>query len=553
MTAANIQHFTIYFISLIISIGVGLIAWRRRNVKGARTYAALAFGQGSITVGYIMELASSSLNSKLFWDDFQWMGFLLWAVLFPIFSLQFSNSAKGYQRKWWVFFSTLPAVFTLLIVTNPYHGIVHQDAWIEPGMPFSALRYEFTPGVWAFALYGYVLIAVGFVNLIASYLRTHPIYRMQVGMMLIGVGIPIFGTFLALIGVRLSFQRDITPISLAIGNLFVGWGLWQYRLFDIIPIASDMVVEHMDDFVFVFDMQDRVVDLNPAAEKLFENERRGIIGKTVFETFSPWMEDINLPEGFVDGELQIQATIEGHPSHLDVHGTTIKDHHGADLGRVFVARNITRQKDLERELRQLNAELEDRVTERTRDLAEAYDYTLEGWAAALELWDKETEGHSRRVMELTLEVARAVGLPEDEMADIKRGALLHDIGKMGVPNDIINKPDRLTPDEWDVMKQHPVIGRDLLSHITFLEKALEIPCSHHERWDGKGYPIGLKGEEIPISARIFSLVDHWDALLSDRPYRVAWEKARVVEYIREHSGSVFDPELVEVFLGIVGR
>ena len=129
-----------------------------------------------------MELASSSLYWKLFWDDFQWLGFLLWAVLFPIFSLQFLGSEKGYRRKWWLFFSILPAVFTLLIVTNPYHGIVHQDAWIELGMPFSALRYEFTPGVWAFALYGYVLIAVGFVNMLASYLRTYQIYRMQVGM-----------------------------------------------------------------------------------------------------------------------------------------------------------------------------------------------------------------------------------------------------------------------------------------------------------------------------------------------------------------------------------
>jgi HD-GYP domain-containing protein (c-di-GMP phosphodiesterase class II) len=154
-------------------------------------------------------------------------------------------------------------------------------------------------------------------------------------------------------------------------------------------------------------------------------------------------------------------------------------------------------------------------------------------------------------MELTLKVARAVGIKENEIPHIRRGALLHDIGKMGIPNEILHKPDKLTAEEWEIMKKHPVIGRNLLAHISFLEKALEIPSYHHERWDGQGYPDGLKGEEIPPAARIFAVVDHWDALLSDRPYRKAWEQERVVGYLQEQSGLIFDPHITRVFLLIV--
>ena len=552
MSIENISNFSIYFLSLFISLGVSLIAWRRREVAGARIYAISAISQVTIIVGYILELANSTLERKLFWDDFQWFGLLIYVVLFPIFSLQFTGSERGFQFKWWLLFFIVPAFFSLLIFTNQYHGLIHQNAWIEPGIPFSALRYEFTPTVWAFAIYSYGVMTIAFINLLINYFQIQHIYRLQVGTVIVGVGIPLAGTLLTLLGFRFGFQRDITPITMAIGNLFVGWGLYQYRLFDIVPIARDMVFESLDDFVFVLDIKGRVVDLNPVASKRLFRDNGNIIGESWKEIFRPWQNEIHLPEDFQEGRVELLVPIDGQPTHFDVHGTKIVDQHQKELGRVFVARNVTRQKELENELRLLNAELEDRVIKRTKELAEAYDNTLEGWGIALEYWDKETEGHSRRVTELTLKVASALAIPEEEMLHIKRGSLLHDIGKMGVPHEIINKSESLTPDEWVVMKKHPTIGRNILEHINFLEPALEIPSYHHERWDGKGYPYGLKGEEIPISARIFSLVDHWDALISDRPYRKAWDKPEVVEYIKENSGKIFDPDLVDVFLKVVG-
>jgi response regulator RpfG family c-di-GMP phosphodiesterase len=185
------------------------------------------------------------------------------------------------------------------------------------------------------------------------------------------------------------------------------------------------------------------------------------------------------------------------------------------------------------------------------ELSLAYDTTLEGWARALELRDKETEGHSQRVTAMTLRLARTLGQAEAELGHIRRGALLHDIGKMGIPDSILLKPGPLSEAEWEVMRRHPTYAYELLAPIDYLRPALDIPYCHHERWDGTGYPRGLKGEQIPLTARIFALVDVWDALSRDRPYRAAWPEARVREHIRSLAGSHFDPQIAEVFLNSV--
>jgi len=185
------------------------------------------------------------------------------------------------------------------------------------------------------------------------------------------------------------------------------------------------------------------------------------------------------------------------------------------------------------------------------DLTLAYDATIEGWSKALELRDQETEGHTQRATELTLRLAQAMGIRDDELVQIRRGALLHDIGKMGVPDSILLKPGFLTEDEWVFMRRHPVYAYDMLSPILYLRGALDIPYYHHERWDGTGYPRGLKGEQIPLAARIFAVVDTWDALSYDRPYRKSWPEEKVREYIIEQSGKHFDPQIVETFLPLV--
>jgi putative nucleotidyltransferase with HDIG domain len=185
------------------------------------------------------------------------------------------------------------------------------------------------------------------------------------------------------------------------------------------------------------------------------------------------------------------------------------------------------------------------------ELNVAYETTLEGWSAALDLRDKETEGHTQRVTNTSVRLAREMGLGPDELAHIRRGALLHDIGKMGVPDRILLKPGPLTEEEWGIMRQHPVLAYNMLLPIAYLRPALDIPYCHHEKWDGTGYPRGLRGEQIPLAARIFAVVDVWDALRSDRPYRMAWPPAKVMEHIRSLAGTHFDPRVAEAFLNLV--
>jgi PAS domain S-box-containing protein len=195
-----------------------------------------------------------------------------------------------------------------------------------------------------------------------------------------------------------------------------------------------------------------------------------------------------------------------------------------------------------------NAELFDSLQRSNVELSLAYDATIVGWSSALELRDRETKGHSTRVTDMTITLAQTMGITADDLIHVRRGALLHDIGKMGIPDAILNKPGPLTEEEWEIMRMHPVYAYNLLSSIEFLQPALDIPYSHHERFDGSGYPRGLKGKTIPMAARIFAVIDVWDALCSDRPYREAWPEEKVLKYIVDQREVQFDPEVVRQFL-----
>lgn len=193
-------------------------------------------------------------------------------------------------------------------------------------------------------------------------------------------------------------------------------------------------------------------------------------------------------------------------------------------------------------------EQRDRLARMNEELRAAYQQTIEGWSQALDLRDHETTGHTRRVTEMTMRLARLVGVEEAAIEHIQRGAILHDIGKMGIPDAILLKPGPLTEEEWKIMRMHPVYAYEWLSTIDFLRPALDIPYCHHEHWDGSGYPRGLRGEQIPLAARLFTIVDVWDALRSDRPYRHALPEREAIAYLQSQEGVLFDPELAAVFI-----
>jgi putative two-component system response regulator len=193
-----------------------------------------------------------------------------------------------------------------------------------------------------------------------------------------------------------------------------------------------------------------------------------------------------------------------------------------------------------------------KLQEANARLLAAYEATIETLSQAMDLRDRETEGHSRRVAELTIKLAQASGMSEEETVHLRRGALLHDIGKLGIPDSILHKPDRLTNEEWVIMRRHPQFAYNMLYPIEYLRPALDIPYNHHEKWDGTGYPRGLRGKDIPLAARLFAIIDVWDALTSDRPYRPAWSRQEARTYIRDQSGRHFDPQVVDLFFKVIG-
>jgi PAS domain S-box-containing protein/putative nucleotidyltransferase with HDIG domain len=331
--------------------------------------------------------------------------------------------------------------------------------------------------------------------------------------------------------------NDVTNFKLTAERLQESQTRWQ------------SVVNTMTDGVIVMDGQGVMQSFNPAAEQIFGYSAAEAIGEYV---------NMLMPEParshhqlYLAHYYQTKtAKVVGHgrevigqrkdgslfPLELAVNEFQVK---GQSMF-TGVVRDITERKKAEADLQVAHARL-----------AQAYDETLLGWALALELRDEGTSGHSLRVADLTVRLAQALGVSEADLVHFRRGALLHDIGKMAIPDSILLKPGPLTPEERLVMQQHPVYAYEMLKPITYLAPALDIPHYHHETWDGSGYPAGLKEQAIPLAARIFAVVDVWDALISDRPYRRAWPKDKALSHIYQRAGISFDPQVIEAFMRII--
>lgn len=539
--------------SLLLSIGVLIYAWRHRSATGVCAYTWYALGQTLWIFGFIFELISSDVSIKIFWDGFQWLAGFISLIAFPIFSVRFTEYKLKHPGQMLSLSLIVPTVFTLVLVTDSTHHWIYSNPFLNATTPFPELVYSFTPIVYFYGIYSYLILLWSMSLLVRRFFQTHGLYRSQMAVIILGFLIPIAGTILSLTNIQFAPQRDGTPFTAAFGNLIIAWGLIRYRVFDILPIARDIVVENILDLVIVLDAQDRVVDANPAALFALNRKAAQVIGKHAVKVFGEWPE---LIERFNEvGNINTEVSVEtfGSTFFYEVKSTVLVDKHQRSLGRVFVSRDVTERIELQTSLQKINEELEERVKERTWELQESYDTTLEGWARALEMRDKETKDHSQRVTDQTVKLAQAMGIAGDDLIQIRRGAILHDIGKMGIPDEILGKRGELTIAERKIVQRHPIYSYELLSQIPFLEKALDIPYCHHEHWDGSGYPRGLKGEEIPLAARIFSVVDVWDAVQSDRPYNHVWPKKKAIQYLKDESGKYFDPECVDVFLDLVEK
>jgi PAS domain S-box-containing protein len=308
-----------------------------------------------------------------------------------------------------------------------------------------------------------------------------------------------------------------------------------------------LLAENSSDMISRLAINGKMLYVSPACETILGYTSEELTGIIIFDLIHekdrPFIQNV-----FKGNGSDVTQTVTYEALHKDGHYVWLE----SSARPVFdpktniaieiqaASRDITERKKASKALREAH-----------KNLQEAYDRTIEGWVRALDLRDRETEGHTQRVTELTVNVAKTLGFSAEELVHIRRGALLHDMGKMAIPDEILQKPGPLNEFEWEKMRQHPRYAYEMLSPITYLNPALDIPFCHHERWDASGYPRGLKGEEIPLAARLFSIIDVWDALCSDRPYRKKMPRKEVARYLREKSGQLFDPTLVDVFLSIM--
>jgi len=311
----------------------------------------------------------------------------------------------------------------------------------------------------------------------------------------------------------------------------------QFRL--LAENSSDMISRHDTAGIFLY--------VSPACFTILGYEPSELNNTSIMSLVHPedakQLVDLLLPPELSDTIIRVDyRALHKNGEYIWIE-TSARVFHDENNDRHEIqasSRNITERKEAEKELQHAH-----------RDLQEAYDKTIEGWVRALDLRDEETEGHTQRVNEMAIKLARTIGCTEEEITHIRRGALLHDIGKMGIPDNILHKKGPLTADEWKIMRRHPEFAYKMLSKIKYLEEAIIIPYYHHERWNGSGYPHQLKGEDIPIHARLFAVVDVWDALSSDRPYRKKMPHTEVVAYLKKESGRLFDPQMVEKFIPLI--
>ena len=325
------------------------------------------------------------------------------------------------------------------------------------------------------------------------------------------------------------------------------------------------LVESSDDAIVSETLDGVILSWNGAAERIYGYTAADTIGRPVTMLVPPGLlhEVPQLLAALRRGERighyeTVRQRKDGTRFHVSLSISPITDAAGRVVAASTIARDVSGRRQAEDVIVRLKAELEERVAQQRREvktitaaLVRAYDTVIEGWSRALDLRDRETEGHSERVTELTLRVARAALLPDTDLVNIRRGALLHDIGKMGIPDQILLKPGPLNSVEWALVRRHPVFAYELLTPITHLRAALDIPYCHHEKWDGTGYPRGLSETAIPLAARICALADVWDTLLSDRPYRPALSREQALSCIRDESGRHFDPHMTDLFLRVV--
>ncbi len=566
----TIFYLIVVLFSVVVNGVLAAFAWRKRPAPGATPFVWLMLAAAAWAIMITFEFVTKTPEATRVWHQSKYFFIVLVPVIWFIFAMQYSGQRSWPVPSWIRLLVVIPLITLVMVWTNGLHGFIYGGISFTTTPPVILIAGEYGAWFWVHAIYSYLLMLAGTMLLISMVVRSRHLFRLQSGSVLLGAITPLLGNAISTAG--LSYRFDLTPLAFVVSGLAFAWSLFRFRLLDLLPIARDLLVENMGDGMIVLNDKKHVVDINPAAQMIFNQQGSDLVGQPAEHVLAPWSEFSHSIYSEAVSQAEVCLRRNGDQQHYDVRVSPFTNRQRQLTGQMVLLHDITQRKQSELEIKRLNEALETKVAKRTEqlylqnlelqrqveereraenELQHAYMSTLEGWGRALALRDFETEDHSRRVTLLTLNLAKRLGIDGDDLLHIQRGALLHDIGKMAIPDSILLKPGPLTEGEWDVMHQHPVHAYEMLSAIDFLQPALHIPYSHHEKWDGTGYPQGMRGKQIPLSARIFAVVDVWDALTSDRPYRLAWSREETLVYIQDQSGAHFDPLIVTIFLEMI--
>ncbi|MFN2225484.1 MAG: histidine kinase N-terminal 7TM domain-containing protein [Anaerolineae bacterium] len=367
MSLQTVLYLLPYIISVLLCAGVGVYALSRRTVPGATPFAWTALLPAISTVAYMLELLSPSLRAKIFWDDVQFWLLAAAPLVLLAFVFQYTGRRPVRPRRTFGLLAAPIVLFLLLLATDDVHGLVRPEAWLVPGQPFSALMYDFTPTVQALALYGFGLVVASLALLVRFFVRSPRLYRMQIGIIMVGTLFPLAGTGLTLAGVSLGFHRDTAPVTAAIRSVLIGWALFRYHLLDVVPVAWNMVIEKMTDAVIVVDAQFRIVDLNPAARRLSGSKASEMIGRPAARALAGWPDLAGPCQEGTTGQREVVLAGPGGARHFDLICVPLQDQRGQLAGYVLVLRETTERAQAREALRKAHDELEARVAARTQE------------------------------------------------------------------------------------------------------------------------------------------------------------------------------------------
>jgi len=318
MTRVEIIYLVPYIVFLALSLGVLFYVWSRRNVKGGTAFTWYVAERTLSIFGFILELISFDISAKIFWDKFQWFAELIGLVAFPVFAVQYAEYKLQNPRRLFALSLVVPALFAFAVVTDRFHHLLYPNPQLTTDFPFPELTYDFTWVVYGFALYGYATVFWGVGILARRFFRLPNLPRAQTAIIILGFIIPIIGTLFSLFEINITPQRDATPFTSTVGNLIIAWGLFRLRLFDLVPIARERVLENMADQVIVLDAQDRVIDINPAALKILGKTSSEVIGKSNSTIFSQWADLVERFKGINDIATEVKAMVRGQPVYYDL-------------------------------------------------------------------------------------------------------------------------------------------------------------------------------------------------------------------------------------------